>query len=317
MSPIKNGAIAVLNFVPLCASKFVAKKAALAPPSLKVPIFERICTRIACNLVQRVEFLETNMGISSRLRCQMPTSKFQYLFGRPENNIAERSTCELVRQLFADCCNFVDVGANEGLFTYLASAFGGKNLKLHFFEPDQTLFHRLSENLKSNGIETQGNALATAAQTGHATFYRNLDDDSSGSLTDYFSKVHRTRQETVQTISLGDYFATYQIDKAIVKIDVEGAGSEVWSGLKNAAEKIEYLIIEIIEPEVKSDLPARIISQTGWRAYYIRDFDLIESVGGEFVYVPPFWNWLFCRLAPEALAEKLAGTKFQVMASPA
>ena len=166
--------------MPIAVSKFVARNAALAPASEKIPVFERICSRIARNI--NVDFLETNMGISSGLRCQLPTIKHQYLFGRPENNIGERSTCELVKTLSTDCSHFIDVGANEGLFTFIVHASGGKSIKLHFFEPDPTLFDRLSNNLKANNIEARGNALAAANQTGEGIFWRNCDDDSTGSL---------------------------------------------------------------------------------------------------------------------------------------
>jgi FkbM family methyltransferase len=313
-SLMKYWAGALVDSMPLTVSMFVARHAALAPPSLKIPIFERVCCRIARNIVEHVE-LETNMGISSRLRCQLPTTKAQYLFGRPENNIPERSTCELVRRLSADCSHFLDVGANEGLFTLVVGASGGKKPKLHFFEPDQTLFNRLSRNLKVNGIEAEGNALAAARRSGQATFYRNLDDDASGSIIKNFVKGHQTRPELVHTVSLDDYFAIHRIEKAIVKIDVEGAGADVWSGSKKAAATIEYLVIEIVGPEAKSHLPAKIMSETGWHGYYIQDFNLRHSARGEFSYVHPFWNWLFCRLSPPDLAERLARTKFHVLAA--
>src|SRR5262249_15367241 len=102
---------------------------------------------------------------------------------------------------------------------------------------------------------------------------------------------------------------------AIVKVDVEGAGSDVWQGSKEAANNIEYLIIEILEPEVTSRLPARIMSETGWNGYYIENFNLRHSVEGKFSYVHPFWNLLFCNRSPSGLAKRLAGTKFRVLPS--
>src|SRR5262245_27241056 len=304
---MKHRAGVLLDSMPIAVSKFVARNAALAPASVKIPVFEWICSRITRNI--RVDFLETNMGISSGLRCQVPTTKHEYLFGRPENYIGERSTCELVKRLSADCSHFIDVRANEGLFTFIVYASRGKNITLHFFEPDPTLFDRLSNNLKANNIDAVGNAVAVAQQTGEGIFYRNLDDDSTGSLVEYFVQSHRTKPECVRTISLNDYFTTHQIAKAIVKVDVEGAGSDVWQGSKEAANNIEYLIIEILEPEVTSRLPARIMSETGWNGYYIENFNLRHSVEGKFSYVHPFWNWLFCNRSPSGLAKRLAGTK--------
>ena len=47
--------------------------------------------------------------------------------------------------------------------------------------------------------------------------------------------------------------------------------------------------------------------------HLLRDFVLEESIDGTYTYVPPFWNWLFCRLDSTALAERLSGTRFQVV----
>jgi FkbM family methyltransferase len=316
---VKGVAAELIACLPVSASRFMVRRAAQAHPNLKTLLFERILSKVAQRIGEDFELVETNMGISSRLRCKLPLAKAHYLFGRPQNNVSERATCELVKQLSVDCSNFVDVGANEGLFTFTVhelQAEWKRDVRIHFFEPDDCLYERLSENLAANQICVQGNKAAVARQSGSAIFLKNLDDDLSGSLTDYFSKTHRTRPELVETVSLEDYFSRHHLDRAIVKIDVEGAGADVWAGARGSIAKIEYLVIEIIEPEVKSKLPQRIISETGWEAYYIRDYDLIHSVSGEFTYVSPFWNWLFCRLSPADLAKRLLGTKFQVLEAP-
>jgi len=68
----------------------------------------------------------------------------------------------------------------------------------------------------------------------------------------------------------------------------------------------------MLAPEMDKGLPRKIISEWGFHAYYLRDFVLEESLDGTYRYVPPFWNWLFCRLEPEALAKRLSGTRFKV-----
>jgi hypothetical protein len=118
----------------------------------------------------------------------------------------------------------------------------------------------------------------------------------------------------VDVISLADYFSTERISRALVKIDVEGAGARAWSGLEARFADVSYLVIEMLAPEIKTVLPLRIMRRTGWHGYYIRDFDLVESANGEFEYAEPFWNWLFCGLDRSALARRLSGTKFRVTA---
>jgi hypothetical protein len=70
--------------------------------------------------------------------------------------------------------------------------------------------------------------------------------------------------------------------------------------------------MEMLAPEIKARLPARIISETDLKAYYINDLELVPSIDGAFEYVAPFWNWLFCRLSPGELAARLSATSFRV-----
>jgi hypothetical protein len=120
---------------------------------------------------------------------------------------------------------------------------------------------------------------------------------------------------SVETVCLSDYFISKGIAEAIAKVDVEGAGLQIWSGLEPCCGDLKHLVMEMLAPEIEKQLPSRIINHTGWHSYHIRDFELVESRNGEFEYIEPFWNWLFCDLAPLALRERLSGTKFFIVAA--
>jgi FkbM family methyltransferase len=287
--------------------------AALAPPAMKTPLFSRLCAALLRRQAPDSKILmRTNLGISFGLRCYVTLEKAPHVFGRPEHNISERSTLALVSLLSRDCAHFIDVGANEGVFTFVVSRICKDDLKLHWFEPDEELFARTEQNLALNNIAAEGNKAAVSSSCGTAMFHKNLSDDASGSLTDLFMSKHETREQTVETSSLDDYFLGHQIDEALVKVDVEGHGSGVWEGARTVAAKIKYLVMEVIEPETRTQLPARIIAEAGWHAYYLRDFDLVHSPDGSYDYVAPFWNWLFCPMTPGDLAQRLAKTRFRV-----
>jgi FkbM family methyltransferase len=304
-----------LSRLPLALRKDVLRRAALAPLLLKTRSFERLCAQISDGGMDRQELIETNLGLASRFRCRVPLHKAHYAFGRPQNSAFERSTIALVSELSKDCGHFLDVGAHEGIFTFSVFRTRGKNVTLHWFEPDRVLSSRLWENLQRNSIESHANRAAAADVNGHSTFFRNLTDDLSGSLGTLFQSRHSTERETVETVRLSDYIAAKGVSRAIVKVDVEGTGAQLWSGLSERFREISYLVIEMLSAEIEDRLPARIIRQTGWHAYYIRDFELIGSRNGEFIYVEPFWNWLFCALDPSALRQRLAGTRFQVISA--
>lgn len=240
-------------------------------------------------------------------------SKTSYAFGKPENSISERGTIALVKELLTDCTHFVDVGANDGLFTFASHSHFGNSIQIHCFEPDRDIYERLEKNLNANAIEAHGNRLAISDFNGTARFFKNLTDDSSGSLTNQFAYKHETVRDEVQAIRLSDYFRDHKSHNALVKIDVEGAGCEAWSGASDAAGEIRYLVMEMLAPEIRNELPSRLIGEGYFYAYYLRDFELLESPDGQYEYVAPFWNWLFCRLDPFRLIERLSGTRFHVV----
>lgn len=286
--------------------------AAAAPPRLKTPLFHRVCAALARRKPHGPHFLiKTNLGICSHLRCDIPVEKSLYVFGRPDHNLSERSTLALVSLLSTDCAHFIDIGAHEGIFTFVV-ARSNSAIALHWFEPDEMLNARLQRNLTANNIAAHGNKNAVSSHCGTATFFRNLSDDASGSLTEDFAQKHQTSRQDIQTVTLDDYFARNQVEDALVKVDVEGHGSGVWDGAGTCTGKIRYLVMEIIGGESRVNLPARIVAETGWHAYYLRDFDLLHSPDGSFDYVAPFWNWLFCRLDPGQLAQRLSNTRFRV-----
>jgi FkbM family methyltransferase len=280
---------------------------------MKGRLFERVFSRALRAAGRPSHLMVTNLGVRSALRCEMPISKPSYLFGRPENATAERASLTLAKTLATDCDHFLDVGANEGIYTFLVGEAVGSGIGLHWFEPDHDLGERLHRNLARNGVSARGNRAAAAAETGEAVFFRNHSDDASGSLTDFFSTKHMTSPEPVRTIALSEYLRANEVQSALVKIDVEGAGAQVWSGASSEVSRVKYFLMEMLEPEIRARLPATLIAEGGLNAYYIRDYDLVQSTSGEFDYVAPFWNWLFCRLSPPALRDRLAGTPFRVV----
>ena len=304
----KCGDVVVGAIAPSWA-RWLLAHAATAPPMCKTVLFQRICARLVHNSLGTTE--DTNFGLRADLHCLIALSKTGYAFGKFEHTLSERATLGLVKELAADCEEFIDVGANEGAFTFLVHHYHPQ-MRLHWFEPDQQLAQRLATNLSCNNIVACGNEMAVAECRGASTFFKNLSDDLSGSLSDRFTQKHATRAETVKTISLAEYFLAQRIKAALVKVDVEGAGEKVWNGVAEMSTAIRYLVMEILEPEIKVGLPARIICQTDLKAYYINDFELVPSVNGTFEYVPPFWNWLFCRLSPRDLATRLSATRFRV-----
>lgn len=315
MSATKRLAKYCIRFIPDSVCRVALRAAALAPPVMKTQFFERACSVIsnAAALSNSKEIWSTNLGVSSKLRCRIPVEKQSYVFGQPKNFLPERATMALVTELCRDCTDFLDVGANDGIYTFAVNRHAPRGLRLHWFEPDRNLHDRLRANLSTNSIRALGTHAAVAAERGTAKFLKNLTSDASGSLKNEFASLHKTIAEEVDTVCLSDYFRDHHIHDAIVKVDVEGAGAEVWRGALGVAAEMRYVIMEIIGPETQCGLPGRIISEANFHAYYIKDFNLTVSRDGTYQYMAPFWNWLFCRLDPGLLRARLAGTQFRVI----
>jgi FkbM family methyltransferase len=296
----------------------LVRRSALAPVWMKNRYFQRIVSSVADRSVPATELIKTNGGIASDLRLLLPATKHGMLYGKPGHYLFERATIDLARRLAVRSNAFIDVGANEGLFTFTVAAALGpqRHSAIHAFEPDPVVFDRLAANLHRNNMAVRAHRIAASDHVGTQTFYRNISDDLSGSLTTFFADKHEVAAIETEVTSLARYLEENQIDHACVKIDVEGAGAAVWDGARQARQRIDWLIYEIIGPELSADLPKRIMTDTGWNAYYIRDFDLVRSRAGEFEYREPFYNWLFCAAGPAQLAAALKGSRFRLIDQP-
>jgi FkbM family methyltransferase len=311
---VKVVARALTSIIAACpGSSTLVRRSAIAPVSLKTLLFQRVISRIALR-TPIAGLVDTNLGIDDGLRILVPSTKYYLLYGKPSNHVAERATLELATVLAARSAVFVDVGANEGLFTFqIAAALGAsRHASIHAFEPDPVLFDRFASNLARNNIGARVNRTAVSDHDGRQCFYRNLVDDLSGSLMAQFSAEHETVAVETDVTSLASYLAANRIENACVKIDVEGAGVAAWAGLRPAQDRIKWLIMEIVGPEARANLPGRIITETGWNAYYIRDYELVQSHTGEFEYRAPFYNWLFCPAGSESLVATLKATPFSI-----
>jgi len=300
-------------------SRQMLRWAAVAPVSMKSRQFERLAIALAGRCGMGDALVETNAGIRSDLRVLLPPAKHQMLFGRPSNYVHERATLALAQFLSRRTRAFIDVGANEGLFSLAVACDTAtqSGLSIHAFEPDVDVFARLQANLRRHFASVRVNNLAVSSHAGSATFYRNLLDDLSGTLLAADrSDGQQLVPVKINTISLAEYMKQHGITNAGVKIDVEGGAVDVWEGLSQSLGSVDWLICEMLGPEIEAKLPQRIMSTSGWYAYYIRDFDLVQSIDGHYRYRAPFYNWLFCAEPPERLADMLAQTRFKIIASP-
>lgn len=124
---------------------------------------------------------------------------------------------------------FLDIGANIGYYTVIASSLVGDQGLVIAYEPDQDNFRLLQENLAVNGIANTCSVQAAVADyNGSAQLY--LSGENKGDHQLYDNGGGRSRY-AVKVLHGGDHVTglTRQID--FVKIDTQGSETVVIKGL--------------------------------------------------------------------------------------
>lgn len=311
-TPIKRVIRQFLSALP--AKGAVTRAVAMAPPQLKS---RRVC-RVLSRVIETSDLAElgtirTNLGFSRfgfDISADAPAS---YFFGGPSSYAGEYGPLLLASQLTRSCDAFVDVGANHGYFVFFVHETQARSTPIHYFEPDAQLFAELSANVDRLGpSQIFGHRCALGANSGEASFYVDLSDRSSSSLTRSFVDRHRVREERVLVRTFHEFVAEYAIRNACVKVDVECAEFDFLRGALPALHAIRYLIIEVLGPAIKAGFVRQASAQLGMHAYYINGLRLEHSPDGSYTYRPPQYNWLFCAEAPDALRRLLEQTPLSV-----
>ena len=300
----------IVRIIPFKQS--IIKLAALFPPSFKSSAFFRLLSNIStyCNPDTLVK---CNLGINSNLSIEVSISHPIAAFGTPKLYTQEYATLYLLKELFKHSDAFIDVGANLGYFCFYIDEYNSSKKPIHFFEPDPKLFEHLQVNQRNNKKDFIAHRKAISNTNIPITFYRNLTDDSSGSIKKTFENTHELEAVTIESISF-DEFANSIIEKNILmKVDVEGAEFEFLEGASNRIQSIDFLIIELLQDAIDNKFPELMIERYNYYAYYINNFNLEFSKAGEYNYVSPYYNWLFTKHAPSDLKNKLVNTPFKII----
>jgi FkbM family methyltransferase len=137
---------------------------------------------------------------------------------------------------------FVDVGANVGYYTLVASKLVGSHGRVYAIEPVPSTAVILKANVKMNDCR---NVLVydVAAWSSEEEVTLEIPESAYG-----YASVVRGSDEgkkiTVKATTLDEILqGATSVD--LVKIDVEGAEHEVLIGAKKSMDKIKYIVIEL------------------------------------------------------------------------
>lgn len=189
-----------------------------------------------------------------------PTSTFYHGVNEPRDML-------FLSAILNERYQFIDVGANIGLFTLLASKCNVS--KIIAVEPDKSNFHQLKSNLKSWNVTNC--SLFNCALGSHNGKVELFGHDVSVRAK-YVSEVVSEGEGAVECLSLDGLISNCDGYNRIIKIDTEGFELMVlMGGLDTIAQwDTKIIIIEINDNLDSADDKReifRILNQNGFFAY--------------------------------------------------
>ena len=159
-----------------------------------------------------------------------------------ETGTYEKGTIQLLNEFLKSGSTFLDIGANIGLMSSIASKIVGASGKVLAVEANPKTIEILQHNLALNKAENVSIfPFALGSEKGSATLFENWNVNRGGA-----SLLSQDQQEGIEVPveKLDDIFENDKID--LIKIDVEGFELEVLKGgIELLKKQLPVLIIEV------------------------------------------------------------------------
>ena len=156
---------------------------------------------------------------------------------------------------------FIDIGANIGLYAILASQLVGDRGRVLAIEPVPSVFSLLSSNITRNNLRniTLFNGVVTAQSgTCHLNIVEGSPEYSSMGSIVHPHAPNKIQELTVLGETLDNLVSENGLDPVLVKIDVEGAEGLVLSGAD--------FVLRNKRPAILSELDDRLLKTLNWNS---------------------------------------------------
>lgn len=142
---------------------------------------------------------------------------------------------------------FIDIGANIGAYSLIASKLVGKTGKVIAFEPVNSIYSQLNENITMNSI-TNIFVEKKAVYDQNTNLDLFISNEQNMGMSSILHHSHESgEKQNIEAITLDSYAELNKLAKIdLVKIDIEGAEINALKGMKQSLIKFKpTLIIEI------------------------------------------------------------------------
>lgn len=165
------------------------------------------------------------------------------------NKIHEENVTNLLAKNLKSCECFIDVGANLGYYTLLASKLMPNGV-IYTFEMDKSNYTLLEKNLKLNKCNNvRGYHAALSDSLGIVSYIGDSKHPNPMfSLSVDESKAKSEKVISVQAITIDNFLEDKKSIPDVIKIDVEGAEMKVIRGMQNLLEKSNLKLFVEIHP---------------------------------------------------------------------
>jgi FkbM family methyltransferase len=168
--------------------------------------------------------------------------------------VYEEHTDAVLRRLVAPGMHVVEVGANVALFTLLMCHRVGADGSVYAFECDPVLAQIARDNLELNGFSRIGtiDERAASKENGTLSFRATTRHRGGGTLVAGLQQIPELTESERETISvqattLDDFLATYDRKVDFLKIDAEGAETDIIAGGQRIFGDPNYRVTVMME----------------------------------------------------------------------
>ncbi len=170
---------------------------------------------------------------------------------------------------------FIDVGANIGYYSLLASALVGESGRVTAIEASPVIFQQLQANLERNQV-TNVRCVNVAAADCRGTLPLFRGPDHNAGQTSLLGRPGLAPAGKVEAAPLADILERREVLEArLIKIDVEGAEAKVLPGLIPVLDSTQSdleVIVELhpqylTEPGKSADELVELVRSAGFTAY--------------------------------------------------
>ena len=212
----------------------------------KVPIINRLYYSIFLSLNNTQTVLFEVGGVKMFGQSRSTLSQRLVSIGK-----YEEETTKLFNEILRDGMVVLDIGANIGYFSLIAAARVGESGKVFSFEPSKESFLLLSKNIKLNGYANVVPVEKAISKNVSKQQFFLVNDPASNSLfRDASGELSQATVE-VETTTIDIFMRQYEINVDLVKMDVEGAETDVLDGMENTIRNNPNLkIITEFSPRV-------------------------------------------------------------------